>query len=709
MRFNKLERALLGKDAVTEEQLLDARKRSMGSKRPMQDELVDMGYLEEEALLNIMLELYPHAEMMDLDEVELSPQTAEKIPYDLTQKHNIVPISIEDGALVIAMSNPGDIIAIDDARAISGMAVKPVLAARSSIQKAVESLYKHDEFVYDLYKNISINDNIEIIETSRDSEDALTLRDLARDAEMVPVIKLVNIIIADAVRMRASDIHLEPRTNDVDLRYRIDGALQKVMTFPKRLHAAAVSRIKIMSNIDIAERRKPQDGGARIRYENRQIDLRISTIPTYSGEKVVIRVLDPTRDRILLDNVGFSEEELQIYRSFLNRTQGMILVTGPTGSGKTTTLYGSLSYLNDGRKNITSIENPVEYQIEGINQIQINPLAEVTFASSLRSILRQDPNIIFVGEIRDLETAEIAFQSAQTGHLVMSTLHTMSTVSSITRLIDIGIENYLCASSLLGIVAQRLLRVICPKCRIEVKPDRAVIGELGIKVPRGTQFYRGEGCEYCNYTGYYGRTAFFEILDVNDEIRELIAKGAGEIGIMRAARRSGMKTLSEAALQKVFDGVTDLGEAVETGDIKKSHSTVPADKKKNLMTILVVEDNRLVRSMVKACLSKEPFRIVEAENGQEGVEKAYQIEPELIIMDIMMPVMDGITACRKLKSNLQTGHIPLMMLTAKDDDESEVEGFEAGADDYLTKPVTPKKLVARVNKLLGRTAVTALT
>jgi type IV pilus assembly protein PilB len=705
MSFTKLEKALLQKGLVNEEQLLDAKKKSHGSKRPVQDELVEMEYIKEDALLEAIAELNPHAQVVNLETTEISNDVAQKVPYDLTQKYCIIPVTIEKGYIALAMSNPGDVMAIGDVEAVTKMMVRPLLATRSSIMQAIKNIYNLDETVYDLYKNLGIDANVEIVGKESDSAQSINLRDMSNDAKMAPVIKLVNLIIGDAIRTRASDIHLEPRANDVDLRYRIDGMLKSVMTFPKRLHPAVISRIKILSDLDIAERRKPQDGGARVKYENRHIDLRISIIPTFSGEKIVIRILDAIRGRISIENIGFSKTELETYRSFLHRRQGMLLVTGPTGSGKTTTLYGSLSYLNDGRKNITSIENPVEYQVEGINQIQINPLAGVTFASSLRSILRQDPNVIFVGEIRDLETAQIALQAAQTGHLVLSTLHTMSTVSSITRLVDIGIERYLVASSLVGIVAQRLLRLICPKCKTRVEPDTALINELDLEIPSGTEFYKGTGCENCNYTGYYGRTAFFEILNANDDIRDLITKGATESEILAVARKNGMNTLSMAAMQKVFEGTTALEEAAEIGNIRRNFSAAPEDKGNGLTTILIVDDDSLVRKMVKASLSKEPFHIVEAVNGEEGIEKAHQLAPQLIIMDIMMPGIDGITVCRKLKSNLQTGHIPLLMFTAKSDDESEVEGLEAGADDYITKPVTPKKILARVNKLLGRTPV----
>ena len=706
MNFTKFERALLEKKVVDEEQLTEAKKKSMGSKRTVQVELIEIGAVSEDNLFHIMSEMYPHVEKIDLYPGDCSPDLAQRIPYDLTQKYDVAPVKLENGALTLAMTNPGDLMAVDDIETLTRAIVKPVLVRRSQITDALKSLYELDESIYDLYKNLGIDDNIEIVK-ERDEEEqrSINIRELNNDAKMAPVIKLVNLLIGDAIRMRASDIHLEPRQNDVELRYRIDGVLQSVMTFPKHLHAPTVSRIKIMSDLDIAERRKPQDGGARIKFDNRQIDLRISIIPTFSGEKVVIRILDATRGRIALENVGFTDQDLSTYELFLQKHQGMILVTGPTGSGKTTTLYGSLSYLNDGSKNITSIENPVEYQVEGINQIQINPLAGVTFASSLRSILRQDPNVIFVGEIRDFETAEISFQAAQTGHLVLSTVHTMSTVSTITRLIDIGIEKYLISSSLIGVIAQRLIRVICPKCKTEVEPPEEIINEIGLQVPQGVKFYKGAGCEHCNYTGFYGRTAFFEILRIDDELKELIAKDASEPEMMRAAQKNGMKILSETALQKVYDGITTLEEAVEVANIRKSYTSEPPQpqrKKNDLTTILVIDDDPYIRKMVKASLSKEPVRIVEAENGQEGIEKAHQESPDLIIMDIMMPVMDGMTACKKLKSNLQTGHIPLMMFTARGSEESEIEGLEAGADDYITKPVTPKKLLTRVNKLLGK-------
>jgi len=760
MQTRRLDKGLLAEGLVTPEQMEEARQRARGSKRPLQDELVEMGFISEEQMVKFFLSMDDSIESVDLFSIPADTRAIELVPYDLTQRYGMIPVKVEDSTLVCAMSNPFDIIAKDDIKQLTGLDVKPVVASRTDIMEAVKSLYSLDGSIYDIYKNMSDEYRIAVVK-EKDERD-LSKKDLEKDAKMLPIIKLVNMMIADAVKVRASDIHLEPKTGEVELRYRIDGVLRKIMNLPTSLLSALVSRIKIISDLDIAERRKPQDGRAKIEINNREVDLRISVLPTFLGEKAVIRILDSAESGAALnESIGFSKKELAIYRRFIKQPQGMILLTGPTGSGKTTTLYASLKHLNDGTKNITTVENPVEYQLDGINQIQINEAAGVTFASSLRSILQQDPNVVLVGEIRDYETAEIAFQASQTGHLVLSTVHTNNTVSTITRLVDIGVEHFLIASSVIGVIAQRLVRKLCLHCRQPYQPHEKELAELGI-APGQYDFHKETGCDKCGFTGYSGRTAIFEILDVNEKVKALIASSRPENEIFDAARTGGMRLLVEAGLEKAKTGITSIeevqrvasfGELTElfcpecNNKISKEFSSCPycgyklmracskckqpiesdwkacpycgseatdadsqeispvsrqADSSSRRLKLLTVDDDPNVRKIIQTTFRREPYEVIEAVDGKEGLEKAYKENPDLVIIDVMMPRMSGYDLCRQLRSNFNTGSIPIMMLTAKTDLDSEAVGLDAGADDYLTKPFEPQRLVMRVKSLLNR-------
>jgi len=390
------------------------------------------------------------------------------------------------------------------------------------------------------------------------SEDVHHLRDMAFEA---PIVKLVNMLITRAVESRTSDIHIEPFEHSVKVRYRIDGALTEIESLPKRIQPAVISRIKIMSRLNIAERRLPQDGRIKLRVSGRDIDLRVSTIPTIYGESIVMRILDRSSAMIMLEQLGFPAAAVEKYRKLINTPYGMILVTGPTGSGKTTTLYASLSQINSDDKKIITIEDPIEYQIDGINQIQIKPQIGLTFANGLRHIVRQDPDVIMVGEIRDIETAEIAIHSALTGHLVFSTLHTNDAPGAVTRLLDMGIEGFLVSSSTIGVLAQRLVRVICPTCKETYKPDQKMIDNYEM-VHEGIESYHGAGCDECRNTGYRGRTGIFELMTVDSKIRQLILDKASADIIRNQAVASGMEVLKENGLEKVSQGITTIEEVL---------------------------------------------------------------------------------------------------------------------------------------------------
>ncbi|NWF51609.1 MAG: type II secretion system ATPase GspE [Nitrospirae bacterium] len=494
----------------------------------------------------------------------LKPEELPKVPIVLEgissrfiRENRVIPLELKNSILKVLMANPGDKATID---ALS-------VATSADIIVYSTDLEVLDEYISKFYGQESQNIN-RIIEDigergleflREEEEDIGYLKDLASEA---PIIKLVNLFITRAVESRASDVHIEPFEDELKIRYRIDGVLHDVETAPKKLQAAIVSRIKIMAKMNIAERRLPQDGRIRLKIGEKEIDIRVSTIPVLYGESVVMRLLDKEGIVIDLDLLGFSQQTLFAFNQLIKKPNGIILVTGPTGSGKTTTLYGALQKINSPDKKIITVEDPVEYQLKGVNQIQVKPQIGLNFANTLRHIVRQDPDIIMIGEIRDLETAEIAIQSALTGHLVFSTLHTNDAPSAITRLLDMGVENFLLSSTIRGILAQRLVRVICPSCK-EMDPSTADKEELDILgIGSDSPLFRGRRCEKCAFTGYYGRTGIFELLVVIDDIRKLILKKADSNQIREMARRHGMKALLEDGSIKVKTGITTLSEVL---------------------------------------------------------------------------------------------------------------------------------------------------
>ena len=467
-----------------------------------------------------------------------------------------MPINIHGRRIVIATNDPLDFPTIENVRLRTGMNVETVLATQNDIDTAIARYYGFSKTL----KSLGIEVKEQKKEDEKFYEELLT--DPNADANESPIIQLVNQILLTAVKSEASDIHIDPSDIEFKIRYRIDGVLGTERTLPKVILPKLISRIKVMSHMDITDTRSPQDGRIKTVIEGRPIDLRISTLPTIRGEKAVMRVLDLSRDNKGLDRLGLNDSERNIFERLIHRPNGIVLVSGPTGSGKTTTLYASLDQLNSDDVNIITVEDPVEIELEGVNQVNVNPEIDFTFANALRSILRQDPNIIMVGEIRDGETAEIAVSASLTGHLVLSTIHTNSSIKTITRLIDMGIDAFLVASSLSGVVAQRLVRVLCPLCAKEEKPTTSeleVFARNNIKVDK---IKRAVGCEVCNNKGYKGRHAIFEILDVNDEIVRMVSNGAKEYELLEQARKDGTKLLIEAGLQKVTEGVTSLEEVM---------------------------------------------------------------------------------------------------------------------------------------------------
>ncbi len=513
--------------------------------------LVRMGLITEEDLAKAIGVQwgYPY---VSLSSTPVDPEVVRLVPQHIASRHKVLAFGRNGDRLLVALVDPLNLLALDDVRLVTGMDVEARITTEDELMQAINKYYH----VGTIFEQAVVTEE----EAAGDEEVSLDrLREMVDEA---PVVKLVNVILDQAIREGASDVHIEPHRNGLHVRYRIDGVLHDVMSPPKNLKAALVSRIKIVANLDIAERRKPQDGRIHLKVDGREIDLRVSTLPTMFGEKVVMRILDQSNALISLNRLGMASDVQATWEELASKPYGMILVTGPTGSGKTTTLYATLSKINTLDKNIITVEDPVEYQLPRINQVQVNPKAGLTFATGLRSILRQDPDVIMVGEIRDRETAEIAVQAALTGHLVLSTLHTNDAPSAFTRLVDMGIEPFLITSSVIGVLAQRLARQICAKCKEAYRPPREAVRRLSEELAEVEDLvlYRGAGCEYCRQTGYKGRTGVYELLVVTDRIRELVVRRASANEIREAARAEGFRTMRDDGIRKVLEGVTTIEE-----------------------------------------------------------------------------------------------------------------------------------------------------
>ncbi len=547
--------AMLEQGLITPEKLKKAREEAERTKESLRHVLVKLGMVEEEDILSF-IEEQMGIPRIDFSNYIIDPKVIDLIPESLARKNLLIPIFKIGDTLTIAMVDPMDIFAIDEACLKTGCQVEPVVVGEKDLLKVFDQYYGSRGTMEDIVK--SIDKEKFGLKEGEEPE----LKALAGLVEEAPVVKLVNLIIMEAIKSGASDIHVEPEENALRTRYRVDGVLHEATTPPKHLQSAVISRIKILSGMDIAERRVPQDGRFQLKVEGRQIDCRVSTIPTVYGENVVMRLLDLTNVLLGLKDLGFSAEALKSYEKLIRKPYGIILVTGPTGSGKTTTLYSSLSIINSPEKNIVTIEDPIEYRMEFVRQMQVNPKAGLTFANGLRSILRQDPDIIMVGEIRDLDTAEVAIQSALTGHLVLSTMHTNDAPGAVTRLVDMGLEPFLVASSVTAVLAQRLVRLICKDCKEAYVPSDEILRDTGLAGAGDIKFYRGKGCDHCMHTGYRGRVGIFELMLPSDDIRALTIAKSSTTEIRKAALNNGMNTMQADGMEKVKSGVTTLEEVL---------------------------------------------------------------------------------------------------------------------------------------------------
>lgn len=558
----RLGELLLRRSIITLDQLLAATTHQREHGGALVSSLIHLGILSEQDLTTHLHREF-RIPIIDPQTIEVSPEVLQLVPRELAYRHEILPIARNGSSLTVAMADPSNLVALNEAKFLTGCDVRVVLAPGQVLRKAIERFYNnHGTRAYEAALTQLKGETLEVVR----EDPAVDARELQRAAEEAPLVKLVNAIMVDAIEKRASDIHIEPYERDMRVRFRIDGVLYDIMQPPARFKNALASRVKIMASLDITNRRLPQDGAIKLRAPNgKEVSFRVSVLPTIYGEKLVLRILDKTHLQLNPTKLGFDAPALQLFRKAIAQPFGMVLVTGPTGSGKTTTLYSALAEINQSSRNISTAEDPVEHHIRGVNQVQIHEEIGLSFATALRSFLRQDPDVIMVGEIRDSETAEIGIKAALTGHLVLSTLHTNDAPSTMNRLLDMGVQPFLVSSSVLLVVAQRLVRVICPWCKTVVEgcPVTA-LREIGFSAQEANRVavYRGVGCDECSHTGYRGRIALYELMSVDDEIRDLILRHSSATDIKRAAISKGMRTLRAAGLTKVREGSTTVEEVL---------------------------------------------------------------------------------------------------------------------------------------------------
>ncbi|HTT66440.1 MAG TPA: type II/IV secretion system protein [Gemmatimonadales bacterium] len=700
------------------------------------------GYASDDQILAAMSKRFrvPVAE-----DAKPEPKMKEIIPEAVARRYHIVPLRATDSVLEVATANPFDLDAEKGLAFASGREVRMQLLSPGKIASITDEMYRPDSVIDKLLEGMEGSGEIEQLEQESPEDEFLVS---AEEASQRPVVRLVDLILSEGILSRASDIHIEPEEGGFAVRYRIDGVLRQVMKVPRAAGFPLVSRIKIISSLDIADRLRPQDGRARVAVNGVPVDLRVSTLPASMGEKVVIRILDSRATVLSLDALGLNPEEFAAFKGLLDHHEGIILVTGPTGSGKTTTLYSAIRSIQSGKTNIVTVEDPVEYRLQGIVQVQVHEKAGLTFANALRSILRQDPDVVLVGEIRDRDTAQIAVQASLTGHLVLSTLHTNDAANAVTRLVDIGIEAYKIAASLRGVVAQRLMRKLCPACKevwVESVPEK-----LEKWVPKGTPLYRAVGCSECAMTGYRGRFSIVEVLTVTPEVERLIGAGATADKLAEVARAGGMQGLWESGLGHILRGESSLDELMRVVDVPfegedgtepelgagQATATEPAappagaavaaregrsggaasgtfelldnlDLPGSKVTrlkrkVLLVDDEDSLRRVMKDLLEREGYVVSEARDGVQALDQVDRTGPDVIVLDLNLPGLDGYGVLSHLRSRPATAEIPVVVLTAKGDEDNEVRVFELGADDFLTKPFRARALSARLDAVLGR-------
>jgi type IV pilus assembly protein PilB len=755
---NRLGDTLVAAQIITQEELDGAIALQGSSKGPrvrIGRVLTSSGILSEEDLAR---GLARHLDLpfVELDVVVADPIALAEIPADVAIKYQIVPLRVVGSELFVAMADPTDVFALDDVRSLTGLRnLKVAVGMADAVQAAIERLYEKGLGTGAILARLGDAANAEVYsDHSPTTVDPLD----KSDAAAAPIIALINGILADAIRNRATDIHIEPQAASVSVRYRVDGLLQEVMKVPKQVQAMVISRLKILAGMDISERRKPQAGRVTLVINGKELDSRASSIPTFNGEKFVLRLLRTGQHPTSMSELGLDDEQLRLVSLEMNKPQGLIVFTGPTGSGKTSTMYALLSQIKAPQRNIVTLEDPIEYQLDGVNQTQIDERAGISFASGLRTLLRQDPDVMLVGEIRDAETAEIAFHAANTGHLVLTSLHTNDAPSAATRLVDLGVEPFVIAGSLSMVIAQRLVRCVCSECAepYEVSEETRTLlklspTELGNSTPK-----MGKGCMACAFTGYRGRMGVFEVMPVTAPMKEQITAQVSEGNISYLSRSAGVITIREAALSRAKQGVTTFEEvlrvtAVEGGvsalcpgcgaEVSSTFSACPfcqmdlaqfscpscsrrvepswsscpfcrtalmqregsdrvTDRAPGRPRILVIDDDPDSNASMGRVFSD--FDVTSATTAEEGLRKATLERPDGIVLDLNLPDGSGTDVIRQLRSSVATSLIPVMMLTGTVDKSVEAENLRAGVDDFVTKPVNHENLRLRFDALLGR-------
>ena len=623
------------------------------------------------------------------------PRAVKLIPEKIARKHHVLAIRESQNEIVIATSDPTDYNAEQAVQFTSGRRVIQQVAGYQSLLDAINAYYSPERAMEGLLRSMDVTlSDVKVIESEAVDQVA------ANEAEAAPVIQLTNMILHAAIASNASDIHLEPGRHQGIVRFRVDGVMRQYMQLPLVALTRVVSRIKVIAKLDIADRLRPQDGRTRISIAGKTFDMRISTVPTRDAEKAVIRILNPDTSRSL-DDLGLAPQELSRLKYLLSFREGIVIVTGPTGSGKTTTLYGGVRELAAQAINIMTVEDPVEYELPGVTQIQIDPKRDVTFASALRAILRQDPDVVFVGEIRDAETAKIALQAAATGHLVLSTLHTNDAVGAVQRLIDLGLDRSALAPALRGVVGQRLIRRLCSVCSIE-QPEQRDAATVRLERAFGVrQVRRAVGCKECGETGYRGRIPLDEVLVNSPDFQDRMTRNASSIELQRAAEKGGMRPIREVALAHVVTGATTLDEVERV----LGEGEVPTERADERQRILVVDDDPVTRELAVGVLKASGFNVEQATDGQAALDMlAHDSRYALMTLDLSMPRVSGRDVLKQMRSSAATSGLPIVVLTSTEGEEIEISLMNEGADDYLRKPLDPARFIARVRAVLRRSA-----
>jgi type II secretory ATPase GspE/PulE/Tfp pilus assembly ATPase PilB-like protein/ActR/RegA family two-component response regulator len=749
-------------------EVLDVLRTSKSAGESLWETVVQAAAASDEQILEAVATRF-RLKLADLSQSERGAR--DFVPEQIARRYHVLPIRITDSYLEIATSSPFDFDCEKTLAFATGREVRMHLASPSAIRGRIDELYRPENVIDKLLEGMESAE----VQTLDDQQLADELTASAEQASQRPVVRLVDLILSEGILSRASDIHIEPEEGGVAVRYRIDGVLRQVMKVPRAAGLPLISRLKIISTLDIADRLRPQDGRARVAVNGTPVDLRVSTLPASLGEKVVIRILDARRTVLTLDSLGLNQQEADEIKALLENRDGIILVTGPTGSGKTTTLYSALRLIQSEGVNIVTVEDPVEYRLAGIVQVQVHEKAGLTFASALRSILRQDPDVVLVGEIRDRETAQIAVQASLTGHLVLSTLHTNDAPNAVTRLVDIGVESFKIATAVRGVVAQRLMRRLCPSCKevwVESTPPK-----MHRWIPRETPLYRAVGCPECAMTGFRGRFSIVEVLRVTAEVERRIGQNATADKIAEAAQAAGMRTMWESGLEHVMRGDSTIDELLRVVDMPQEdeplerrrsggkpkiegpaggtdasgrrdapppepkperaagdapasfegafelleeelmagigqqpgttavpgRAAVPSAPRPGGASVLLVDDEDQLRRVMRDLLERDGYSVIEAGDGVEALDQVDRHAPDIIVLDLNLPGLDGYGVLSHLRSRRATEHIPVVVLTARGDEENEVRVFEFGADDFLSKPFRARALSARLDAVLRRT------